>query len=118
MRKTALALTSALFLSPSTFANNNIYTDILLGNAKHELESNYKVSSPYYSAEGSYKQPSLNTTSFGVRLGYQFTSSFSVELGHNQFGEVDHTFIDEFNDTINNKNGSTYTSNIISVSNP
>ena len=103
MRKIAFALTSALFLSPSTFADNSIYTDILLGNAKHELESNYKVSSPYHSGEASYKQPSLNTTSFGVRLGYQFTSNFSVELGHNQFGETDHTFIDEFNDTINNK---------------
>ncbi|ALO42225.1 outer membrane beta-barrel protein [Pseudoalteromonas phenolica] len=103
MRKTVIALTSALFLSPSTFADNSIYTDILIGKAKQEHESNYKISSPYYSAEESYKQPSQNTTSFGVRLGYQFTSNFSVELGHNQFGETDHTFVDEFNDTINNK---------------
>ena len=103
MRKTVIALTSALFLSPSVFANNNIYTDILLGKAKQEFESSFEYSSPYDSGKEYYKQPSQNTTSFGVRLGYQFTNSFSVEIGHNQFGETDHTYVDEFNDTINDK---------------
>ena len=87
----AVALTFAtLLLSSNTYADNTFYGDFLVGNTKQSLESTTEWESKFSYERETNSLPTKNSTSFGARLGYQFTDNFALELGHVNFGDISH----------------------------
>ena len=87
MKAVTLAL-ATLLLSSNAYADNTFYGDILVGNTKQSEESTIEWKSKFSSERETHSLPRKNSTSFGARLGYQFTDNFALELSHLNFGDI------------------------------
>ena len=103
---------SSLLLTAPALAGAGSYAELSAGSAKNNLGVNFSGSSTFaYEGETetevfSESETALKdkgTTSFGLRMGYQFNDYIAIELGHQQYGEVQHKSLDEYEDTINSK---------------
>lgn len=98
MKKIALALIIASATAPS-FAENKFTGELLLGNAKQDLNISYsfnidgEVESGTESVDG-------DSTSYGFRGGYQVGRYFALELAHQIYGGYTNSYIDDFDDRI------------------
>jgi len=120
MKKITLAL-STVFLAVISInpahAGEGFYAELSGGSAKNKAEINsYSINSINMGEISNYssseKELILNekSSSFGIRFGYQFNEHIAIELGHQQYGEANRKFVDEFDDTIQYKTKSSATS--------
>jgi opacity protein-like surface antigen len=101
---------SSLLLATPAIAGSGFYGELSAGSAKNNVKGSYSVTSTYNymgqtytDAEAGKETSSDNSTSLGIRLGYQFNDYIAVEVGHHQYGEVKDNYVDEVGDTINDK---------------
>jgi opacity protein-like surface antigen len=116
MKKIALSLSiviPSLLLSAPALSQQGFYTELSAGSAKSKLQvdavvtysliyldntDNTETTTESYSETESYDSISL-----GLRLGYQFNEYIAIEAGYHNYGEAKDNYIDEFDDTINEK---------------
>lgn len=113
MKKIAIALSTvipSLLLSNAAFAEAGFYGELSAGTASNKADVNYTSTFSSYFAGDTYTETetgtdstSEDTTSLGLRLGYQFNEYIAVELGYHQYGESDDTYTDEYGDIIKDK---------------
>jgi len=126
MKKIAFAISTlipSLLLTTPAFADSGFYAEISGGSVKNKAEVNYSVTGSYnylgetYTETETGKESSSDkSTSFGLRLGYQFNDYIAVELGHHQYGEVGDNYVDEYGDTINDKvNSSSFSAGVKAI---
>lgn len=110
MKQFTTTLPLALLISVaslSTYADSGIYGDVFVGSSSYEVDA---VVSGTLEGENFLERDTFstdNTTSYGLRVGYQFIDFIAIELGYSEFGEADNTFIDDFDDTITQRFGLT-----------
>ena len=113
MKKIALSLSiviPSLLLSAPTLSQQGFYTELSAGSVKSKAQidsvvtysliylDNTETTTESYSETESY-----DSTSLGLRLGYQFNEYIAIEAGYHNYGEAKDNYIDEFDDTINVK---------------
>ncbi len=113
MKKIAIALSTiipSLLLSNTAFAEAGFYGELSAGIASNKADMNYTSTFSSYFAGDNYTETetgndstSEDTTSLGLRLGYQFNEYIALELGYHQYGESDDTYTDEYGDVISDK---------------
>ncbi|MGL1958196.1 MAG: porin family protein [Colwellia sp.] len=89
MKKVVLSVLLMSSVLPA-MAESNFSAELLLGKADQEL------------SVGSYSI-SGDSTSVGIRGIYSLNENFSVEGTYQSYGETDETYIDSYEDTINDK---------------
>lgn len=113
MKKIALSLSiviPSLLLSAPALSQQGFYTELSAGSAKSKLHVDHVVtySITYLddtetTTESYSETESYDSTSLGLRLGYQFNEYIAIEAGYHNYGEAKDNYIDEFDDTINEK---------------
>ena len=111
-------ISSLILTAPApALAGSGFYAELSAGSANHKAEVNSVTYNAIYLGttytETETEKESLlneNGTLFGIRFGYQFNDYIAVELGHQQYGEVDEKYVDEYGDNIHNKLKSSATS--------
>ncbi len=113
MRKIALSLSiviPSLLLSAPALSQQGFYTELSAGSVKSKAQidevvtysltylDNTETTTESYSNTESY-----DSTSLGLRLGYQFNEYIAIEVGYHNYGKAKDNYIDEFDDTINEK---------------
>ncbi|WP_170252915.1 outer membrane beta-barrel protein [Colwellia echini] len=106
MKKIALVLSAFLLTAPA-LANQGFYGELSLGSANNEIETDYSydynsdsLGDVQIGSDSGTLKSSGNSTSYGVRLGYQFNEYVTAEIGYHQYGTWDDTFVNENNETI------------------
>lgn len=116
--KKSVTLLSSLLFSTFSFAGAGFYAELSVGQADSSVESVYSFSESY-TFEGittndigsESETTSLGkSTSFGLRLGYQFNNYIALELGHHEYGEVTTNYTDAWQDEITDTVNSSATS--------
>ncbi len=113
MKKIAFSLSiviPSLLLSAPALSQQGFYGEISAGSVKNKAEMDVSLTSSvtylgYIESETeSYSDTeSYDSTSLGLRLGYQFNEYIAIESGYHNYGEAKDNYIDEFDDTINEK---------------
>ncbi|MEW6993207.1 porin family protein [Colwelliaceae bacterium MEBiC 14330] len=113
MKKIALSLPimiPSLLLSAPALSQQGFYSELYAGSVKNKAEidgsltnsvtylGNTETTTQSYSDTQSY-----DSTSLGLRLGYQFNEYIAIEAGYHNYGKAKDNYIDEFDDTINEK---------------
>lgn len=77
----------ALFALPfSSFAEISVVSEILIGQSTYDINSTLRTEIRTEVSEENYSS-SLNSDSFGFRLGITFTDNFSFELAKHEHGK-------------------------------
>ncbi len=113
MKKIAFSLSiviPSLLLSAPALSQSGFYAELSAGSVKNKAEMDVSLTSSvtylgYIESETeSYSDTeSYDSTSLGLRLGYQFNEYIAIESGYHNYGEAKDNYIDEFDDTINEK---------------
>ena len=110
MKKIAFSLSivlPSLLLSAPALSQSGFYAELSAGSVKNKVE----IDSSFITYSGNIKSQteifsetkSYDSTSLGLRLGYQFNEYIAIESGYHNYGEAKDSYIDVFDDTINEK---------------
>lgn len=101
MKKILIGLVAFAITLPA-IADTGFYGGVSLGTTDNQSKSS--SSSTFFGEEFNEKfKFSGDSTSYSIRGGYRFHEYFSVELGHYEYGKVTYAYIDDFDDSINDK---------------
>ncbi|WP_075187725.1 outer membrane beta-barrel protein [Teredinibacter haidensis] len=91
-------------VSKTAFAEGKWSAEFLLGNGSFDLSSGISGTFDDEIFSEKIEVPNIdNTAIYGLRGTYTFNSYIGIEFGYRDFGESESEYIDDFDDTINDK---------------